>query len=494
YTGTYSGTYDSSKYQFNMGGTASVTIGGMSGLSVTLGQSSTVNGVTKTTPGLIIVNGKLEVIDMTVNAGFSVGDVKFGVKDLQFIYQNTSQISKSESRTTGVVFTGPYDTSMTYDTSKFEFSMAGTGYVTLGGTAGLSVTFGHTNKVTGAKTPGLILVNGNLEAIDVTINANFMVGDVTFGVDDIQFTYQNMSQLPAGTNYIAGTVFTGTYDTSKSYNANNYQFSMAGTAFVAVGGTAGLSVSFGHTNKTTGVVTPGLVIRSGNLESLDVTVNANFEVGKLVFAVDDLKFTYQNMSQLPAGYNYIAGTVFTGTYDTSKQYNANNFTFSMSGSASVAIGTTMNLGVTFGHTNKSTGSVTPGLILRNGNLQSIDVTVNGAFTVYGITFGADDLKFTYQNMSQLPPGTLYVPGTVYTDMYDLSRPYNANIYTFGMSGSVFVTVGEALTMTATFGRTEKDGSVTPGLVIRDGQFVSLDVTVRAPFAVGGKTFGDTLLN
>jgi hypothetical protein len=63
-----------------------------------------------------------------------------------------------------------------------------------------------------------------------------------------------------------------------------------------------------------------------------------------------------------------------------------------------------------------------------------------------------------------------------------------------MSGSVFVTLGEALTMTATVGRTEKDGSVTPGLVISDGQFVSLDVTVRAPFAVGGRTFADSLLN
>ncbi|MBX9660275.1 MAG: LamG domain-containing protein, partial [Nitrospiraceae bacterium] len=220
----------------------------------------------------------------------------------------------------------------------------------------------------------------------------------------------------------------------------------------------------------------------------------NFTVGKLVFAVDDLEFIYQNMSQLPSGTNYVAGTVFMGTYDSGKQYNGNDFTFSLSGSASVAIGTTINLGVSFGHTNKSTGSVTPGMILRNGNLESLDVTVNGAFTVYGITFGADDLEFTYQNRSQFPAGTPYTAGTVYTGTYDLSRPYNSDNYTFGMSGSVFVTVGEALSMTATFGRTEKDGSVTPGLVIRDGQFVSLDVTVRAPFAVGGKTFADALLN
>jgi hypothetical protein len=496
YTGPYSGTYSASQYQFNMAGTAFVTIGGMSNLSVAMGNSNTVDGVTTTTPGLIIVNGKLEALDLTVNAGFAVGEVQFGVEDLQFTYQNTSQIPTGATRTTGVVYAGPYDTTKSYDTSRFEFCMSGTGYVTVGGTAGLSVTFGYTNTATGEKTPGLILVNGNLEAIDVAINANFTVGDVAFGVDDLRFTYQNMSQIPAGTNYIAGTVYTGVYDTGRSYNAANFQFSMAGTAFVAIGGTAGLSVTFGHTNEVTGFVTPGVVIRNGNLESLDVTVNANFEVGKLVFAVDDLKFTYQNMSQLPQGYNYIAGTVFTGTYDTSRQYNGNNFTFSMSGSASVAIGSTINLGVTFGDSETVNGEliVTPGMILRNGNLQSIDATVNAAFTVYGVTFGADDLRFVYQNRSQLPAGTSYEAGTVYTESYDLSRPYNANNYTFGMSGSVFVTVGEALTMTGTFGRTEKDGSVTPGLVISDGEFVSLDVTVRAPFAVGGRSFADALLN
>ena len=496
YTGSYSGSYDSSKYQFNMSGTASVTIGGMADLSVTLGHSSTVNGVTTATPGLIIVNGKLEALDVTVNAAFEVGKVQFGVRDLEFTYQNTSQIPTGATRTTGVVYAGTYDTTKSYDTSKFEFCMSGTGYVMVGGMNGLSVTFGHTNRATGEKTPGLILVNGRLEAIDVTINADFMVSGVKFGVDDLEFTYQNMSQIPDGTSYRAGTVYNGVYDTGRSYNAANYQFSMSGTAFVEVGGMNRLSVTFGHTNTVTGYVTPGLIIRNGNLETLDVTVNADFRVGSVLFGVQDLEFNYQNMSQLPTGTNYIAGTVYTGTYDTSQQYRGDNFTFCMSGTGYVTVGGMDKLSVSFGHSKTVNGEriVTPGLILRNGNLESLDVTVNATFMVSGVIFGADDLEFIYQNRSQFPAGTAYAAGTVYTGMYDLSRPYRSDNFTFSMSGTTFVTVGMMSTLSATFGRTEKDGSVTPGLVISDGNLVSLDLTVRSQFAVGGKTFADSLLN
>jgi hypothetical protein len=60
----------------------------------------------------------------------------------------------------------------------------------------LSVTFGHLNQ-DGTRTQGLVIVGGNLESIDVTINANFVVSGVTFGVQDLEFIYQNTSQIPS---------------------------------------------------------------------------------------------------------------------------------------------------------------------------------------------------------------------------------------------------------------------------------------------------------
>ena len=70
----------------------------------------------------------------------------------------------------------------------------------------------------------------------MTIDSNFMVGGVKFGTEDLQFIYQNMSQIPNGTNFPAGTVYNGVYDTSKTYNPYNYEFSMSGTAYLTIGG------------------------------------------------------------------------------------------------------------------------------------------------------------------------------------------------------------------------------------------------------------------
>ena len=453
YTGNYKNDgYDAGQYIFGMSGTAYITVGGMDRLSVTLGHTNT-DG-TKTA-GLVIKNGNLEFLDVTVNASFQVSAVTFGVRDLEFVYQNTSQFPANTKYVAGTFYTGSY-VDGGYDASKYVFGMAGTAFITFGGLDGLSVTLGH-RKSDGTQTPGLVIVNGKLESIDVTINAQFTVSGITFGVQDLEFTYQNTSQLPNGTKYIPGTFFDGTYDTSKSYSLSSSStiFTMAGTAFITVGGMDKLSVTFGHHNSD-GSTTQGLVIVAGHLESIDVTINANFLVSGVTFGVRDLEFIYQNRSQIPdtALSTYTPGTVYRGDYDTNKSYTE-NYSFSMSGTAFINVGS-LSLSITFGHQNRD-GSVTPGLLISNGHLVSLDVYLNTSFNVGTMAFNVHNLNFTYVTATD----TFTMQGT-------------ASVTMFGGMSSVDVTLGKMA----------NDGTVIEnGIVVVGGQFRSLDMTVNSDFDI-----------
>ena len=115
-----------------------------------------------------------------------------------------------------------------------------------------------------------------------------------------------------------------------------------------------LNVTFGHDT------TPGLVVTNGSLTSLDTTVNSNFTVGGVTFTTQDLDFSY----------------------------TASNSQFGLSGTATVAVTNLGTLNVTFGHDS------TPGLVVTNGSLTSLDTTVNSDFAVAGVTFTTQDLDFS----------------------------------------------------------------------------------------------------
>src|SRR5262249_42938453 len=123
--------------------------------------------------------------------------------------------------------------------------------------------------------------------------------------------------------------------------------------------------------------------------------------------------------------------------------------FSLSGIATVGISGSTDLSVTFGH-----GS-TPGLVVTNGALTSLDTTVNTGFTIKGVTFTVQDLDFSY---------------TASTDE-------------FGLSGTATVAVAGIANLSVTFGH----GS-TPGLVVSGGALVSLDTTINASFTVASVPF------
>ena len=283
-------TYDAALVQFTLSGSAGVTLGNVTNLTVNFGGSST--------QGLVITNGALESVDASVTGNFEVDGVSIAATDLEFQY--------------------------IVDAS--TFAVTGTASVALTDGVSFSVTFGHDGD------PGLVVADGALSSLDMTVDANFTVAAVTITAQDLEFQYSD--------------------------SGADSTFAMSGTASVALTDGVSFSVTSGPAPD------PGLVIRlAARLSSLDMTVNGEFTVAGVAITAQDLEFQYS-----------VSGS---------------DSTFAMSGTASVALTAGVSFSVTFGP------APDPGLVITDGAISSLDMTVNGEFTVAGVAITAQDLEFQY---------------------------------------------------------------------------------------------------
>lgn len=362
-------TYDAAANKFTLTGDASLTVAGIEGtqpdqsLSVSFGQAGS--------PGLVIEDGKLASLDVTVNASFKVASVQIKAIGLKFTYTAATQ-----------AFTLTGTTSMTINGIK-----AGTDN-------SLAITFGYHNE------PGLVIENGALKKLDITLNAVFEVAKVQINATDVRFTY----------------------------TADTGAFTLSGSAGIKIDGIQGprsdnsLQVTFGYKDS------PGLVITQGTLQSLDITINAQFNVAKVQIKATDLRFTY------------------TAATDT----------FTLGGSAGIIVngvqgaGLDQSFSVMFGYHNA------PGLVIEQGALKSLDITINAEVNVSRVTLKLTDVRFTY---------------TAATTTFTFA----------GTAGIVVKNLGADLSIT--FGYKDINGIQQPGLVITDGTLQKLDMTVNAGFRV-----------
>ncbi|MEI8194872.1 MAG: MBG domain-containing protein, partial [Phycisphaerae bacterium] len=132
------------------------------------------------------------------------------------------------------------------------FTLTGAANATIGGLGTLSVQLG------GGTTQGLVITNGSLTSLDATVTSNLTVGGLTITTKDLEL----------------------------SYAAATSTFAMTGTAGVAITKLGNLNVTFGHGT------TPGLVVTSGALVSLDMTVNSSLTVSSVTITATDLQLTY----------------------------------------------------------------------------------------------------------------------------------------------------------------------------------------------------------
>ena len=209
-------TYAASNSRFTLAGLASVSIANIGNLSVTFGHG--------TTPGLVITAGALTSLDMTIDSNIVIGSATFTTAGLEF----------------------------TYAASNSEFTLAGLASVSIANIGNLSVTFGYNGN------PGLIITDGSLTSLDMTIDSNIVIGSATFTTKSLRFTYA----------------------------ASNSEFTLAGSAAVTIAKIGNLSVTFGYKGA------PGLVITAGSLTSLDMTIDSNIVIGSATFTTKSLRFTY----------------------------------------------------------------------------------------------------------------------------------------------------------------------------------------------------------
>jgi len=394
--------YASQSSTFTLTGSSSFSFNSQN-VGVTFGGSDSYFGAAPTA-GLVITNGNLSSVDMIVASSISVGSLSFKADHLRFTQnlQNSNNI----------------------------FTMTGATSFSAGGLGSVLATFGTAASNGNPGTTGLVITNNSLTSLDMSLTSNISVGSVGFSTNGLRFTYQSSSD----------------------------QFTLAGKASATVGGIGNMDVTFGYT--TNGTTSPGLVVKSGSLVNLDMTLNSSISVGTVSFDTKGLRFTYAQSTQ----------------------------TYTLGGSAGISVGGTSGLQATFGYTNPD-GSTVPGLTIVGGNLESLSLTVNSSFAVGGVSFGVKDLNFTYQNLSQIPGGSYSGTG-VYTGTY--SGTYDSSKYQFNMGGSASVTIGGMANLSVSLGHSSTVNGVTtttPGLIIVNGKLEVIDVTVNAGFNVGDHKFG-----
>ena len=293
------------------------------------------------------------------------------------------------------------------------YTVAGAADFSVGGDA-IDVVFGGTTSQ-GTTTQGLVIHDGALTNLDMAVTGSFSVGNLSFNADDLTVTYAAASET----------------------------YTIGGTADFSIGGDA-IDVVFGGTTSQ-GTTTRGLVIQDGALTSLDMAVTGSFSVGSLSFHTDDLTVTYAAASdtytvagaadfsvggdtldvvfggETPSG-TQTQGLVITddslvsldmtvtGSFtllgvtlaaqDLTFQYDASQDQYEMSGTlaistASQAVGSSGTSQVLDGVSATLGQDGGPGLIVSDGTLQSLDVTINGSFSLFGLTVAPNDLQVSY---------------------------------------------------------------------------------------------------
>ena len=418
-------------------GSVSVTSGDLQFGSAKFGVSGT--------PGLVIDNGSLTSLNITISSNMSVMGMDLDISNMTFIYYSVS--------------------GQTYG----NFEIGAGGSISLSaGTSSNPLTFSGIFGNSSNSTPGLVINNGDLESFYIGITSNISAGGMTISTSDLTFTYQSSSntfQIPSG---------------SISVTATDFNFN----------GTFGSTLSNGTT-------VPGLVVSNGTLTELNTTVTSSLVAGGLTFSLDNLNFYYNS-----AGNQY--------------EIDSGNISFKTSEGFSFS--------ADFGLPNPSNTSETlPGLVISNGVFTEFNAALYASFTVAGLTIDVNDMAMSY-NSSQFEmygtvtvdtadvqfTGTIGDPtasppayglvidngslelcnitinsnitfGDLSMQAQNLTFNYSASPEEFSLYGNVSISV-DGVNLTGNLGN-----STIPGLSLVNGQLNTLNLGVTTDFTLFGLT-------
>ena len=341
--------WNRSQNLFEMYGGADLSFDGQS-LSVSLGTSGN--------PGIKIASGKVEQIHTGITADFSMKGMSFTTDGLTFWW----------------------------DRGSGHFEMFGSAATTFEGES-ISVSMGN------ASDPGLIVNNGRVTHINLGVTADFTLKTMEFEADGLTYHWDSQHDqyeiygstsakfdgesiaISLGNNSDPGIVvrnnviqhinmgLSGDFNLKAmsfkpdnltfQYDRNQNHFEMYGSADLVVEGhDAGISMG---TNAN-----PGLVFKNGVLQQINVAITENFTLKGLTIKTDNL------------GVEWSKGTNHFNFYGDIELDIANE-------SINADMGTSSD----------------PGMQFRNGNLHSMDVTVNSDFKIGNLEVTTRDVEVKY---------------------------------------------------------------------------------------------------
>lgn len=398
--------YDKSNDQFEMYGTIKSKIEG-NNIDLSLGDAND--------PGLIITNGVVDSIDMDVTAGFDFKSITFSPNDLTFIYNKSESLYEMygslsvafdnesldatfgdasspgfkyknnvvESINMGVTtdFTmkgiefNPQNFGFDYDKPNDQFEMYGTIKSKIEGNT-IDLSLGDSDN------PGLIITNGVVDSIDMSVTADFDFKDITFSPDDLSFAYNKSDDL----------------------------FEMYGNLSISFDGET-MDVNLGDSG------TPGLKYKSNEVQSIDFGVTADFRLKELELKPTNLTFIYKKAENKFEMYGDLKISV--GNFDNDVEANLGN-------------------------------SSHPGFLYENSKIKQVNIAITGDFKMSGLDIRVDSLGADWDSSS----GYYHVYGS-------------ASVHVDGQS------------ISADFG-TFND----PGFVFKEGHWHYFNVDLNADFKIG----------
>ena len=208
--------------------------------------------------------------------------------------------------------------------------------------------------------PGLAIKNGVLTGLDISISSTLSVSGMDLSISQLQFVYEAVSGQTFG----------------------NFQIAAGGSVSLSAGpsdNTLSFQGTFGTTQNNQSV--PGLSISDGVLESFYIGITSHISLGgSLTLSTTGLTFSYDapaRPSRSPAAPSPLV--------DSSGDFNFTG---------------------TFGGT-LSNGTTVPGLVVTDGALSELNVSVTSQLTAAALTLNVTNLDFVYnaaQNQYEIDSG------------------------------------------------------------------------------------------
>ncbi|MEQ9266834.1 MAG: hypothetical protein RLN81_16510 [Balneolaceae bacterium] len=275
--------YSDADETLSLYGTATASMDGES-MAVSFGDSGT--------PGLVITNGALTQVELTITSEFSLRSLTISPQDLGIFWS---------AGTT-------------------SFSILGT----LKAAVGTDTLTANLGDVIG---PGITIVDGDITAINMSISADFEIESLSVSPDVLAF----------------------------KYSESESQYEIYGNVTVGLDG-----------NNVTGALgdesDPGFIITSGSLTHFNIGVTGDFDLKAITITTDELTF----------------------------QWDSGDSQFEMFGSASTNIDGN-DIDISLGDEDD------PGLIVSSGTVTHINFGVTAEFDMKGITISPDALTLEYDS-------------------------------------------------------------------------------------------------